>query len=182
MPIDGILANNTAAILLVRMLTRDFKDFKAFDLGLIDKDGKLLKPVARMDRKERDAYTFMHRFIFNFKRLLARFGMSSRVANYAAAMYLLREEYEKDNDDPEVLESLIFNFLMDNGYIAEPTLKEQNQLNDVKYDLLPGKYKTAEGSIIEINDDPKYMGECFGMDIYRIHGTYFTLEGLEYVG
>ena len=77
---------------VLKRLTTPFNETKAFELGLIDKDGKLLKKAKTSDEKK--AYTYFDRFIFNLKRLLHRVGLKSKFASYGAALFLLREAKE----------------------------------------------------------------------------------------
>jgi len=75
---------------VLKRLTTPFNETKAFELGLIDKDGKLLKKPKTTDEKK--AYTYFDRFIFNMKRLLHRVGLKSKFATYGAALFLLKED------------------------------------------------------------------------------------------
>jgi len=75
---------------VLKRLTTPFEDSKAFELGLIDKDGKFLKKAK--SKEEKDAYTYFDRFIFNLKRLLHRVGLKSKFASYGAALFLLKED------------------------------------------------------------------------------------------
>ena len=75
---------------VLKRLTTPFEDTKAFELGLIDKDGKLIKKAKSRDEKK--AVTYFDRFIFNLKRLLHKVGLKSKFATYAAALFLLKEE------------------------------------------------------------------------------------------
>ena len=75
---------------VLKRLTTPFDETKAFELGLIDKDGKLLKKAKTRDEKE--AYTYFDRFIINLKRLLHKVGLKSKFASYGAALFLLRED------------------------------------------------------------------------------------------
>jgi hypothetical protein len=75
---------------VLKRLTTPFDETKAFELGLIDKDGKLLKKPKTTDEKK--AYTYFDRFIFNMKRLLHRVGLKSKFATYGAALFLLKED------------------------------------------------------------------------------------------
>ena len=77
---------------VLKRLTTPFEDTKAFELGIIDKNGKLLKKPRGFNTKEKQAYTYFDRFIFNMKRLLHKVGLKSKFANYAAALFLLRED------------------------------------------------------------------------------------------
>src|SRR6056300_208700 len=80
----------------LRLLTTPFEKTKAFELGIIDKDGKRdKKGVPYIDTPEKkSAYTAFHRIVFNIKKLLAKApGGSSKIASYAAALFLIKENY-----------------------------------------------------------------------------------------
>ena len=78
----------------LKRLVTPFEKTKAFALGIIDKNGKnLIKKRNFTTQDQRDAYTMMDTLIFNLKRLLAVVpGGKSRIATYAAALLLLKEE------------------------------------------------------------------------------------------
>jgi hypothetical protein len=75
---------------VLKRLTTPFEETKAFELGLIDKNGKLIKKAK--SREEKAAMTYFDRFIFNLKRLLHKVGLRSKFATYAAALFLLKED------------------------------------------------------------------------------------------
>ena len=115
----------------IRRLATPFKDWDAFKLGIIDEDGNILK--KRKDLltvRERNAFGVFDIMILNLKKLLAKVpGGSSRLASYAAALYLIREWNHfsdgtlltEDTTDEEIIESL--NQLY-NGYSDYITLIE----------------------------------------------------------
>jgi hypothetical protein len=74
-------------------------------LGIIDEKGKLLRKMAdlRTD-EERNGYTYLHRLVFNLKRILIKLpGGDSKLKNIVAAFFLIKECYEK-NDTTALLE------------------------------------------------------------------------------
>ena len=75
---------------VLKRLTTPFEETEAFELGLIDKNGKLIKKPK--DGKEKNAYSLFDRFIFNLKRILHKFGLKSKFSSYAAALFLLKED------------------------------------------------------------------------------------------
>jgi len=115
----------------IRRLATPFKDWEAYKLGIIDENGKILK--KRKDLltvKERQAFGVFDLMILNLKKLLAKVpGGSSRLASYAAALYLIREWNHfsdsslltEDTTDKEIIESV--NQLY-NGYSDYITLVE----------------------------------------------------------
>ena len=78
----------------LKRLTTPFEKTKAYQLGIIDKNGKnLIKKRDFENQEQKDAYTMMDTLIFNLKKLLGKVpGGKSRIASYAAALLLLREE------------------------------------------------------------------------------------------
>ena len=98
---------------IIRELSTPFKETKAFELGLIDEKGKLLKRPKT--KKEKQAYSYFYRFIFNLKRLLAKVGLESRIATFAAALFLLKEEEDKEYTDKELLDIIFENIQYHQG-------------------------------------------------------------------
>lgn len=77
----------------IRRLTLPFKETKAFELGIIDEKGKVLKKRSTLKTaEERASYTLMDTMIFNLKKIMAKvpFG-ATRLASFAAALFLLKE-------------------------------------------------------------------------------------------
>ena len=61
---------------LVKLISTDFKNQEAFKFGIIDEKGKVLKKASQLKTEaEKDAYTFLHRFVFNLKRVLSKVGL-----------------------------------------------------------------------------------------------------------
>lgn len=83
----------------IKILVTPWEKQPAFDLGIIDADGKVLKKSSELETmEEKKAYSIFHRLIFNVKRLLATVpGGRSKLASYAAALALLREECEENS-------------------------------------------------------------------------------------
>src|SRR5210317_1223900 len=79
---------------LVRTLATDWKDQEAYELGIIDENGKVLRKSNTLKTtEEKSAYTLFHRLSFNLKRILEAlpFG-KTKLASFAAALFLIKEE------------------------------------------------------------------------------------------
>jgi hypothetical protein len=105
------MANKVVDLILVyqfiRRLVMPFDKTEAYKLGLIDKDGKRTKEP--LDTKEKqEAYSYFNRLIFNIKRLIETLpGGKSKIASYAAALFLIKEGFEeRDYSDKELTEGL----------------------------------------------------------------------------
>lgn len=77
----------------LKRLTTPFDKTKAFEFGIIDDKGKVLRKRSTLKTsEERASYTLMDTLIFNMKKLMAKipFG-SSKLMSYAASLFLLKE-------------------------------------------------------------------------------------------
>jgi hypothetical protein len=80
----------------LKNLVTPFEKWPAYKLGLIDKDGNIIKPRReRLTQQERDALGYFDVVTLNLRKLLGKLpGGQSAIATYAAA-YLLMKEYPK---------------------------------------------------------------------------------------
>jgi len=181
----------------LRLLTTNFEDTEAFKLGIIDKDGKRLKSFNLNDMENRDNYrdyyTPFHRLVFNIKKLLSKApGGDTKIASYAAALYLLKEKFG-------VSETQIEHGLKKSGintidFMTEGSkwfLLENNQLS-------PGRYKIKHAKVLSntlddivrekdwiiVGEDAYPIGTIFGLNIYEVkhkstnQNIYVTVDEL----
>lgn len=74
----------------IKRLTTPFDKTEAFKLGIIDKSGKKIKKPSTSE--EQKAYGYFDRLVFNVKKLIELApGGKSKLASYAAALFLIRE-------------------------------------------------------------------------------------------
>ena len=99
------LVDNLIAYRILSMLVTPFDKTPAYRLGIIDEKGKLLRKMTELRTdEERNGYTYLHRLVFNLKRILIKLpGGDSRLKNIVAAFFLIKECYEK-NDTTALLE------------------------------------------------------------------------------
>ena len=116
----------------VKRLATPFNKWEAYKLGIIDEDGNVLRKRKTLKlAKERDAFGLFDVLILNVKKVLAKVpGGSSRLATYAAALYLIKEQDELKLIGDELTEEQLterlnehFNHLDFDSY---PMLKENN--------------------------------------------------------
>jgi len=163
---------------IIKLLVTPFEKQEAYTYGIIDKDGKVLRKTKDLKTaKEKDAYTILHRFVFNLKRLINIIpGGKSKLGTYAAALGLLLKE-QKDINAVE-LERTLYKHLVDNKLIAYG-----DDLNEsVGFDYLPeGRFtvidnledlngqKTAEvGDIVYTTENQKPFDNYFGVNLYYV--------------
>ena len=151
----------------VRLLTTQWKDTDAFDEGVIDAKGKLLVKGKDQTPAQKKVYTVFHKLVFNIKRILERvpFG-KSRIASYAAALFLLKEETGMAEED-------ILTVLQDLGADTSIDLTEEFKdlyagMHILSHDLLEGN----KGTIVNLNSiEP--VGYFAGIPIYKTKENIF---------
>ena len=138
---------------IVKLMATDFKDQEAFKFGIIDANGKNLRKNRQLNTEaEKDSYTVLHRFVFNLKRILSKFGLKSSISNFATALALILKENQELIKYKSLIESSIITYL-----------KETNQ------------YEEMFSTIREIkeSDEQPYM-TCFGIDVYEKNGKLIS--------
>ena len=90
----------------IRRLATPFNKWEAYKSGVIDQRGNILiKPLER-DRKQKDSFKIFDVMILKLKRLLEKIpGGKTRLASYAAALYLVKEDWEHKTEEQVLLES-----------------------------------------------------------------------------
>ena len=85
----------------LKTLVTKWEDMPAYKLGIIDDNGTYIFDKEKsMTGEEKDAYTIFHRLVFNIKRLMQKVPCGrSRLASYAAALFLLREHTDMTEED-----------------------------------------------------------------------------------
>ena len=144
---------------IVKLLTTPFERQEAFKYGIIDKDGKVLKKSKSLKtEKERKAYTILHRFVFNLKRILQRVGLGSRLGSFAVALALLLKEKKEYQQHKTLIEGAVISYLKETNQY-EQLLKEQGEVKPV--------YETEP------------VMTCFGVDVYEKDGELYSEDEYE---
>lgn len=109
------MANKVVDLFLVyqflKRLSTPFEKWDACKLGIIDRNGKVLKSSETLKTpEEKLAWGYFDRVVANLKKLLAKVpGGNTRMASYAAALLLLREQDELDKLSDSELSTLVEN-------------------------------------------------------------------------
>ena len=100
------IIDNLIAYRILTMLVTPFKDTKAYKLGIIDDKGTNLKKTSTLKTsEERDSYTYLHRLVFNMKKLIAKLpGGDSKLTNLVAALFLVKEYYVSKDRTTSLME------------------------------------------------------------------------------
>lgn len=159
------------------LLVTPFDKTKAYEAGIIDENGKRLKSFDKNENRDtyRNHYTPFHRLVFNVKRLLsAAPGGSSRLASYAAALFLIKENYS-------VSEKKILKALSEAGIDPTDLLAEESNWFVLESgQLSPGVYKLRYEKVTDpvdltllpndkvmVGENAMPIGEMFGINIYE---------------
>lgn len=165
-------------IRFLKLLVTPIEDTEAYKLGIIDEKGKRRKDFNdnTLENREalRDHYTAFHRLVYNIKKLMAKApGGSSRLASYAAALYLIKEHGNLDDKGLEKIHK-------QTGIDSLDMLAEETKWYMLRNDeLSPGVYRmknptmTANyADVVESGDqvrivDGNPINEVFGIKIYQ---------------
>ena len=161
------------AFRFLKLLVTPWENMPAYELGIIDGNGKVLK--KRTTPEEKSAYTVFHRLVFNVKRLFNKIpggGLGRKLASYASALFLIKETTGMDEESiREVLDEIF-------GDLESIDLSE----NNVNHRLTPGTYfltneiasiNTGEiigfiNNKVKVNDFAEPYGSIFGLNVYQV--------------
>lgn len=102
----------------IKRLATPFKEWDAFKTGVIDEDGNIIKKgKERRMVSERDSFTKFDLLVLKLKKLLEKIpGGRSKLASYAASLWLIKEHNENGRTVDELLQEediIIENILTD---------------------------------------------------------------------
>lgn len=169
-----------AAFKFLQILVTDWQDQEAFQYGIIDAEGNVLRKAATVtDPQEKKTYTLFHRLAFNIKRILNKMPLGkTKLASLAAALYLIKKEHKIP-----VGELVMENTLATLGVPSHKLLAESKDAvapTKLKYGLyeLKDSTVTSTGEIMEagylvpvMDSNHDYVGNILGKDLYEIYLT-----------
>lgn len=98
-------------IKMIKYLTEPYIKLDAYKLGIIDRDGKVLKKTWELNTyQEKNAYNTMIKFCLNLRRFIEKLpGGKSQLAKYLAVYGLFREDVNPDSCEANNLFEEFFN-------------------------------------------------------------------------
>ena len=134
---------------VIKLLVTPFNKQEAYKYGIIDDKGKVLRKFRTLQKpEEKKAYTLLHRFVFNLKRILQKVGLGSRIGSFAVALGLLIKEDKSYEPYKQIIESAIVTYL-----------KETDQYNNLL---------NEEGEVPTFEPEQEVFCNCFGIDVYEL--------------
>ena len=117
----------------LKLLTTPFEKSEAYKLGIIDKNGhRILKDKSSKPKVEitttaqKNAYTILHKLVFNIKKLFNKVpGLRTKVGTYAAALFLLKDTFKEHVEDPDFFESEFVKYLKENNIEFDNSITEE---------------------------------------------------------
>ena len=121
----------------IKLLTTPFEKTDAYKLGIIDEKGNRVmpppiagvrqtKPATLGTTAEKNAYTILHKLVFNIKKLFAKIpGLRTKVGTYAAALFLLKDTFKESVDDPDMFEKEFMKYLKEEGVEMDNSISEE---------------------------------------------------------
>ena len=196
---EGQAIDLFVAYRFLRILTTPWEDQEAYKLGIIDKDGKLLRKRNTLKTDaEKKSFTLLHRLIFNLKRILHKIPLvKSKIGTYATALFLLKQHFASQVEDEDTVEKAFTGWLVDNGYLTKEELEES--VIGIGATLPKGTYKLTQdifagnegdikgkkGDIVVAFADTPPTGSVIGQDIFVVihqkskEEIYVSLEDLK---
>jgi hypothetical protein len=162
----------------LKILVTPWEKMDAFKHGIVDGEGNILKKASELKTsEEKSSYTMFHRLVFNIKKLLNKLPLGrTRIASYAAALYLIKEETGMSEKGLQK----IFERLDD--VEVDMVLNENTWFLTKNGELQPGRYTlrcdtalihTAEflahkGSKIKVTEAIVPSGKFLGTPIFKV--------------
>ena len=121
----------------IKLLVTPFEKTDAYKLGIIDENGNRImpppkggvrqtKPEPLRTTDEKNAYTILHKLVFNIKKIFAKVpGLRTKLGTYAAALFLLKDTLKVSVDDPDVFEKEFMKYLKEQGYEIDDSISEE---------------------------------------------------------
>ena len=164
---------------VIKLLVTPFKNQAAFKTGIIDADGKVLKPYRLLKTgAEKSSYTMLHRFVLNLKRILGKVGLGGKIGSFAVALgLLLKEDKEFAEDQGKNIEStlvkilkekneLVYSMSLNEEYFTDSTLKVGSY--QLKEELFTGEEFLPKGTDVFTIEELKPDSTVLGLDIYKM--------------
>ena len=162
----------------LKLLVTPWKKQEAYKQGIIDANGKTLIKSRDFEKEDqRQAFTLLHRLVFNCKRILSKIPfIKSQLGTYAAALFLLKEHYKIENlPEAEITKYLLENKLINlNDNISEEVIGFGNMLPAGEYKLKDqvtaddDEIDAQKGDVVTALEDTPPSDRILGVDIFPV--------------
>ena len=162
---------------ILKLLTTPWEEQAAYKEGLIDEKGKRIKKEKVNTTERKNAYTFLHRLVFNLKRLIGFLpGGKTRLASYAAALFLIKEHC---NIKGNKLDKEVFKYLQESGLLEEGFMENFIPMNKVQNErtytlvrsIIIDEHIDAERGDTIIHSGAKPAGKIYGVSVFIMYNV-----------
>ena len=163
------------AFRFLKLLTTSWNKMSAFELGIIDDSGKVIKKPKT--NEEKSAYTVFHRLVFNVKRLVSKlpFG-KTKLASYATALFLIKEHTGiPESKLRSIMEEVIGEKIPDQYFNENKWFESDTGLNQGIYTLIEDAVSPITGDVIalkntkvEVKEKTEAHSNILGKNIYKV--------------
>ena len=178
--IDALIAYR-----VLKLLVTPFNRTKAFEFGIIDDKGKVLKKSKEIkDPQERNAYTLLIRFVFNLKRLLSKVGVRGPLGSAAAAAIAFFKEQSGEQLSEEGaldIEREVYKYITSEGFEFDLSENYGEPLTEGTYKVKHDIYNDDGEIVINIDESVEFKESTdtiMGYDVFKHNGVYLTTEDL----
>jgi hypothetical protein len=160
----------------IKLLVTPWEKTEAFEFGIVDDNGKVLKKTSALKTsEEKAAYTVFHRLVFNIKRLLNKlpFG-KTKLASWATALFLIKEETDMTEEEiMNILKKMDVDFddpLFESTWymIGEQLQPGVYTLNHDTVSPITGEPIALKGTKVRVFEDTNPEGYMIGTPIYKV--------------
>jgi len=153
-------ADSLIALRILKILATPFEKTDAFRLGIIDKNGTVLRKERDLrTAEEENAYTILHRMAWKIKKIFAKVPEDSRkLASFAAALFLIQECVDNGIElDEKALETDL-RIIENDKYLmteAQTLLTEASKtLGFSEYILVENEIANTTGNVEGLRTEP----------------------------
>ena len=172
----------------IKLLVTPFEKTDAYRLGIIDENGNRVmpppvrgvrqtKPATLGTTEEKNAYTILHKLVFNIKKIFAKVpGLRTKLGTYAAALFLLKDTFKESVDDPDVFEKEFMKYLKEQGYEIDDTINEEI----IGFgEVLPKGEYTLVNDILNKEEEELTAKKGDKVEVYKDEPPIDTILGVE---
>lgn len=158
------------AFRFLKLLTTSWEKSAAFEKGLIDAKGKVLRKPKTAD--EKSVYTIFHRLVYNLKRLIP----GNKIGSYAAALFLIKEHTGMSESKIKTVlqevtgeEISVTHFNENKWFESDSGLKQGvYTLKEDAMSPITGEVIALKNTKIEVNKKAQPHAVMFGKNIYKV--------------
>ena len=172
----------------IKLLVTPFEKTDAYKLGIIDENGnRVMPPPVRGVRQtvpaklttteEKNAYTILHKLVFNIKKIFSKVpGLRTKLGTYAAALFLLKDTFKESVDDPDVFEKEFMKYLKEQGYEIDDSISEEV----IGFgEVLPKGEYTLVNDILNKEEEELTAKKGDKVEVYKDEPPIDTILGVE---